>query len=179
MPKVLLIDSDGSLASRFEPYLKVHGYEVLVAKEGGEGMIQALSAKPDVIFLDGYLPDATGFQMCNRFRRKAETQGIPIIMVSNLAEFPNQQQYALERGANAHVLKSSKVVELGELVDRYVGMLQEPKYQTPPVNVPNRAKSGQPVPAARPPFDLSERIHMELNPRLRDLIIRDSEDASA
>ena len=120
MAKVLIIDQDTHLTELLASYLTGQGFKVYTVQRGNEGLVKALKIKPDVILLDAMMPDATGLQMCRRFREHQATQDTPIIMMSSLARFPNQQKYAMERGANEFIPKPLKVFELGELVDKYV-----------------------------------------------------------
>lgn len=163
MAKVLLIDGNGNLTQQVRGHLVNRGYDVLVARKGSEGMAQAIQEKPDVILLDGVLPDATGFQMCNQFRRNAETQSIPIIMLSGIAHYANQQQFALERGANEHVSTYREVVELGEIVDKYIDPSKKPTLKARPLN---------------PPATIEDRIHEALR-RIQTSIDDNPEQKSA
>jgi DNA-binding response OmpR family regulator len=131
MATVLIIENDDYLGQLLRDYLLTLDFTVLIARTGEEGMAQAIAKKPNVILLEGVLPDATGFQMCNRLRSCAQTKTTPIIMMSGLAHFPNQQKFALERGANEHISKPVKIVELGEMVDRYTSQPEKMKPLAP------------------------------------------------
>jgi DNA-binding response OmpR family regulator len=120
MAKVLIIDDDVHITRLLQTHLSDEGFEVTVAHRGEDGLAKALEAAPDLIMLDVMLPDATGFQMCSRFRRTPATRSTPIIMMTGVAKYPNQQVYALERGANEYLLKPFRILEVGELVHSYV-----------------------------------------------------------
>src|SRR5262249_3386132 len=70
--------------------------------------------------LDVFLPDSTGFQICSQIRKNTATRSIPVIMMTGTARFPNQQAFGLERGANEYIAKPIDVVELGEMVHKYI-----------------------------------------------------------
>jgi DNA-binding response OmpR family regulator len=154
MATVLLVENDDYLGQLIRDYLMSLDFTVLIAKTGEEGMTIAMEKTPQVILLEGVLPDATGFQMCNRFRSCPQTKETPIIMMSGLANFPNQQKFALERGANEHISKPVKIVELGEMVDRYT-------------SDPEKAKSRQPE---ANPYSLWTHVHEALSDRLRQAL---------
>jgi CheY-like chemotaxis protein len=164
--KVLLIEHDPHQAKLIQDYLGSLKCEVWVAPSGESGMAQALEKKPDVILLDGVLPDATGFQMCTRLRGCPETKAIPIIMMSALAQFANQQKFAFERGANEHISKPLKIVELGELVDKYT--VSETQ-KNPPL---------MPSPGPRARYSLWTQIHQALSDRLRQALSDRDEEKS-
>jgi DNA-binding response OmpR family regulator len=121
MANILIIDDDVHVTRLLQSHLSDMGHKVTVAHRGEEGFISAQKATPDLIFLDVILPDATGFQMCSRFRKTPATETTPILMMTGVARFPNQQGYAMERGANEYILKPFDILEMGDMVDRYVG----------------------------------------------------------
>ena len=147
MASILIIEDDIHVAGLLRSHFSDEGYQVSVVHRGEEGLAAALKATPDLILLDVILPDATGFQMCNQFRRTAATQAVPIIVMTGVARFPNQQAFAMERGANEYVLKPFKILEMGELVDKYIGSKR------------TQPKTSKPLPAPSPETavgDLSE-----------------------
>jgi DNA-binding response OmpR family regulator len=120
MPKVLIIDDDPHVSGLLKTYLSEEGCEVTLTQQGEEGYQEAMRSNPDVILLDVMLPDQTGFQLCNRLRKAPATQSTPIIMLTGVARNPNQEGYARERGANEYVHKPFRMVEVGDLVQRYL-----------------------------------------------------------
>jgi DNA-binding response OmpR family regulator len=122
---LLIIDDDHQVADLLCSYFSEEGHDVSLAYTGNDGLAQAVGDPPDVILLDVMLPDLTGFQMCGRFRQTMETKAIPILMMSGVARYPNQKDFAFERGANEYILKPFKILELGELVDRYIAAKRE------------------------------------------------------
>src|SRR4051794_8273706 len=99
MATVLVIDDDMDVTQLLENQLKDEGLNVQVAHQGEEGLAKALQTMPDLIMLDVFLPDATGFQICSQIRKNRTPQAVPIIMMTGAARFPNQQRFGLERGA--------------------------------------------------------------------------------
>ena len=113
MGQVLIIDDDEHITRLLETHLTDEGHQVTVTHDGETGMSQAERMTPDLIMLDVFLPDATGYQMCNRLRKNPSTRTTPIIMMTGAARFPNQQMYGRQRGANESV---ERVVEPRHLV---------------------------------------------------------------
>lgn len=164
MANVLIIDQDSHLTGLLKTYLSNQGCKVFSVSRGSEALVQAQKVKPDLIIMDAIMPDATGFQMCNRFRQNEATQAVPIIMMSTLAHFPNQQQYAFERGANEFVSKPLKMFELGELVDKYTSFT--PGHEKPaPAPAP---EAGAPTEIKQiTPFTLAKPVvNLEISPTL-------------
>src|SRR5438105_10598699 len=105
MANVLVIDDDEDVTRLLEAQLGEQGHRVTVAHHGDEGMAKAFSAAPDLIMLDVFLPDSTGFQICSQIRKNAMTHSVPIIMMTGADRFPNQQAFGPERGANEYIFK--------------------------------------------------------------------------
>ena len=122
MANVLVIDDDQDITRLLQTQLSEEGHRVTVAHQGDEGLAKALKAAPDLIMLDVFLPDATGYQICNQIRKNAATESTPVIMMTGAARFPNQQQFGLDRGANEYILKPFQIFALSELVNSYIGM---------------------------------------------------------
>jgi len=81
-PKVLLIDDERSLHELVEEMLHGHGYQLIHAFDGTEGLELAQRNKPDVIILDLMMPGIDGFEVAARLKQDRETQQIPIIVLT-------------------------------------------------------------------------------------------------
>ena len=85
------------------------GYEVVVARDGREGVDKAATAKPDIILLDVMLPLMSGLDVCRTLRsRGIET---PIIMLTARGE-EIDKVVGLEVGADDYVTKPFSIKEL-------------------------------------------------------------------
>ena len=73
--KILVIeDSPEFLGVLAEDVLPLHGYEVLTATTGREGLSKLSSESPDLVLLDLELPDMSGMEI---LRRVEEAASIP------------------------------------------------------------------------------------------------------
>src|SRR5271166_2115247 len=108
MAKILVIDDDPSLGRALRIGLSARGYEVVVARSGGEGIAQASLAGPDVILLDLGLPDLDGIEVC---RRLVAFTPAPIIVLS-AAGAEERKVAALDSGADDYVTKPFGMAEL-------------------------------------------------------------------
>ena len=79
---VLLIEDSKTQAAQIQATLESLGLRVTVAYDGPEGLRAALENPPSLIVLDVKLPTMDGFQVCRRLKRAAETQQIPVIMLT-------------------------------------------------------------------------------------------------
>ncbi len=162
MARVLVIDDDFMVTRLLEEHLSNEGHVVTVVHMAEEGFELATKTPPELIMLDVNLPDATGFQMCGRFREDPRTREIPIIMMTGAARFPNQQSIGRQMGANDYILKPFNVVEVGEKVNVLVGgkpqELQGAKGHetTPPHSGPPSSNGAPEVPNGHDPISFKE-----------------------
>ncbi len=108
MARILLIDDDASLLRALRIGLGARGYDVVLARTGGEGITQASLTSPDVVVLDLGLDDLDGIEVCRRLR--AWTQ-VPIIVLS-AAGSEDRKVAALDSGADDYVTKPFGMAEL-------------------------------------------------------------------
>jgi two-component system alkaline phosphatase synthesis response regulator PhoP len=85
------------------------GYDVLVARDGKEGLTRALADNPDVILLDIMLPKMSGLDVCRQLR----SNGIdtPVIMLTARGQ-EIDKVIGLEMGADDYVTKPFSIKEL-------------------------------------------------------------------
>jgi diguanylate cyclase (GGDEF)-like protein len=86
--RVLVVEDDASMASALTDALSQCGYRVDCARDGSEGLQQALLAPPDVVLLDVNLPGMSGFDAAASLRRATPTRGVPIVFFSGAADLP-------------------------------------------------------------------------------------------
>ena len=66
--KVLIIEDEESIQKLLKARLEKAGYDVRLASDGAQGMKAVLEMKPQVIILDVMLPDANGFDLCQKIK---------------------------------------------------------------------------------------------------------------
>jgi CheY-like chemotaxis protein len=92
---VLLIDDDQDFRISVRSLLETHGYQVLEAASGHEGLRQVLEHKPDVILLDIMMVTSVeGYGVTHALKYQdeyAEHSHIPIFMVSSIEESPDER----------------------------------------------------------------------------------------
>ncbi|HEY8081328.1 MAG TPA: response regulator transcription factor [Acidimicrobiales bacterium] len=105
---VLVVDDDRALLRALSIGLAARGYEVLTARTGTDGVVQASLRQPDVVVLDLSLPDIDGVEVCRRIRGFSE---VPIVILSALGS-EDRKVDALDRGADDYVTKPFGMAEL-------------------------------------------------------------------
>jgi PAS domain S-box-containing protein len=110
--RILLAEDHVANILTIGEYLESHGYQVIVAHDGGEALEKAQEADPDLILVDIQMPVIDGLQVTSRLRTQARFTRTPIIALTALA-MPGDRERCLLAGANEYM---SKPVSLQGLV---------------------------------------------------------------
>ena len=115
--KVLLADDDPILHRVLTHRLGREGYEVLSAYNGREALDLASRQPPDLLILDGIMPELDGFAVLREWRAKEARARIPVVMLTAR----NREEDvvgALEGGAVDYLTKPFSPAELVARVKR-------------------------------------------------------------
>ena len=113
--KVLTIDDDKFIHKMINNSVS-EDYQVIIANDGFEGIRQAAAEKPDIILLDIEMPKMNGYETCAKLKRNPETQSIPIMFLSSLANQKSRLK-CFEAGASDFLLKPFNKIELQAKLD--------------------------------------------------------------
>lgn len=121
---VLIIDDDPRFSNILMDIASENGFKPLVARDGRSGLAMAIKVKPDAIVLDLMLPDVHGSEVFKSLKRYANTQNIPVQIISTIEEQPSNRIH----GAIGYVLKQGQHEPLVEVFERFAAHLSiEPK----------------------------------------------------
>ncbi|MCK5154240.1 MAG: response regulator [Spirochaetales bacterium] len=101
---ILIIDDDPFNIKIISAYLLENGYSVINASDGRSGIEMAREEKPDLILLDILMPRLNGFETCKILKETVDTERIPVIFLTALAESSSIKK-AFEAGAVDYVTK--------------------------------------------------------------------------
>lgn len=73
--RILVVDDSPTEIHIFKRILEKQGYQILVAKDGQEGVEIAKQELPDLILMDVVMPVLNGFQAAEEFRYHIEHSG--------------------------------------------------------------------------------------------------------
>src|SRR3974377_595841 len=79
---VLTHDAQPFFFTMQQDLLKKHGYRVVSANNGADGLTRAKQHKPDLILLDVEMPGMDGFAVCQKLKRDAELRQIPVLILT-------------------------------------------------------------------------------------------------
>lgn len=103
--RILLVEDEKIIVELVERKLKEEGYEVVVARDGEEGLEKLEEEKPDLILLDIVMPRMDGFEVMEKMMEEEMTDSIPIIIISNSGQ-PVELDRAQELGARDWLIKT-------------------------------------------------------------------------
>jgi signal transduction histidine kinase len=103
-PRVLIIEDSRTQARQLAAILEAEGFAVEVAPDGERGLAACAERPPDAVVCDIVMPGVHGFEVCRRLRADPATRGLPVMLMTSLAD-PADVVRALEAGADNFVTK--------------------------------------------------------------------------
>ncbi len=125
MSKILLVEDDSVTRLLLKRELHLAGYEVSVAKNGEEGLQQAMQLRPALIICDWVMPLMDGVELCRYVKASPELANIFFILLT-VREAIADRVEGLDAGADDFL---SKPVNLNELLARVRAGLRLYQYQ--------------------------------------------------
>ncbi len=117
--RILLVDDDPDIVESIRAALESCGYEVLIARDGNQGLVLAETENPDLVILDMMMPKRSGFLVLERLRR---TRRVPIrIIMITANEGSRHKAYAEMLGVDDYIRKPFAMDRLLESVQRVLG----------------------------------------------------------
>ncbi len=103
--RILLIEDDSFISQLYALKFSKTPYELILARDGAEGLALSKDQKPDLILLDVILPKENGFSVLESFKNDEATKNIPVILLTNLGQQENIQK-GMNLGAADYVIKA-------------------------------------------------------------------------
>lgn len=111
--KLLIVDDDEALLRALQLYFDRHGYSVIRAKKGSEGLRKLYQSHPDLVCLDVMMPGIDGWEVLKRIR---EMTDVPVIMLTARGG-ETERVKGLKLGADDYVSKPFSMRELEARVE--------------------------------------------------------------
>jgi len=109
MTKILVIDDDARDRGLLVAVLEERGYEVILADNGGAGLMLCHRRTPDAVVLDLNMPGIDGRTILRQLRILHPT--LPVVVFSGRTEEVEQEM--LNQGATAFIQKAFSLDQLG------------------------------------------------------------------
>jgi DNA-binding response OmpR family regulator len=114
--RVLLVDDDTEIVESMRAVLESRGYEILVARDGNQGLAMAESEEPDLVVLDMMMPKRSGFLVLEKLRRSRPVPMRVIMITAN--EGSRHKAYAEMLGVDDYIRKPFAMDRLLASIDR-------------------------------------------------------------
>jgi len=123
MERILIADDNEGARALLTSLLESRGYNVTVTCDGFEALeqLQQSESAPDLMLLDIEMPRMDGCEVCTRVKSRADTRGIPVVLVSGLADTADR---ASQAGADGFVNKPYRLDTLLAEVRRQLPVLK-------------------------------------------------------
>ena len=109
MSRILVVEDNANLAFGLSTSLELEGHQVIVARDGAEGLRGAREHAPDLVILDLMLPEMDGYRVLKALRE--EGRDVPVlILTARGAESDKVLGFRL--GADDYVTKPFGLLEL-------------------------------------------------------------------
>ena len=109
--RILVVDDSPTEVVVFKKILAKHGYQILIANDGQEGVELAIKELPDLILMDVVMPVLNGFQATRQLKNNESTANIPVIMVTTKDQ-QTDINWGMRQGANEYMVKPISPAEL-------------------------------------------------------------------
>ena len=117
--RILLVDDDREIVESMRIALEAANYEVLVARDGNQGLAMAEREDPDLVILDMMMPKRSGFLVLEKLRR---TRPVPLrIIMVTANEGSRHKAYAETLGVDDYIRKPFAMDRLLDSVGRLLG----------------------------------------------------------
>ena len=114
--RILVVDDDYEIIDALRYALEAKGFEVMIARDGNQGLAMAEREVPDLVILDMMMPKRSGFLVLEKLRR---THAAPIRVIMITAnEGSRHKAYAEMLGVDDYIRKPFAMDRLVESVSR-------------------------------------------------------------
>jgi len=114
--RILLVDDDMEIIEAMRYALEAKGYQILVARDGNQGLAMAEREDPDLVILDMMMPKRSGFLVLERLRR---TRPVPLRLIMVTANEGSRHKAAAEMlGVDDYIRKPFAMDRLLDSVNR-------------------------------------------------------------
>ena len=117
--KILIVEDNENNRSLFRDILSYHGYEIMVACDGQEGVDMARALSPDLILMDIQMPGMDGITAGTILKGDPATAGLKIIALTSFA-MRGDREMILAAGFDGYLSKPISTRELPQMVKKWL-----------------------------------------------------------
>ena len=101
---VLIVEDQIEMRAINAMYLHHHGYRVLAADNGVDGVRAAREEMPDIILMDISIPGLDGIRATEQLKRDPDTGGIPVLIIT-AHPYGSVGKRAVDAGCDGYLTK--------------------------------------------------------------------------
>jgi len=117
--KILIVDDEEFILNLLTNGLIEDGFEVRIAKNGFDALMEVEKNTPDLIISDIMMPRLSGLDLLKGLKNNDKTKDIPILLISAV-DHADTVQEGLDLGANDYITKPFKISEILGKVRHYL-----------------------------------------------------------
>lgn len=118
-PLIACIDDSPVIAQALENILKPAGYRILKITQPLQQMSTLVKNKPDLIFLDLVMPDASGHSLCSFMRKTPAFRETPIVILTSKDGLVDRTRAKLT-GASDFLVKPPEAEKVLQVIHKYL-----------------------------------------------------------
>lgn len=134
MSRVLLADDSPHAQRMGERILREEGFEVASVTDGATAMIRLQDVDPDLILLDAFLPQKSGYDICSEIKQNPNLSFTSVVLTYGLTEALDHGKVSLS-GADATLQKPFESGSLLELIRPLVEQSKKRRDDAPQVRI--------------------------------------------
>lgn len=120
MARILIVDDSPTETFRFREILTKHGFEVIEASNGADGVTMAQAEQPDLVLMDVVMPGVNGFQATREISRGENTKHIPVVIVSTKDQATDRVWK--RQGARDYLTKPIEESQLIDVIKQHLNL---------------------------------------------------------
>ncbi len=117
--KVLIVEDNELNMKLFNDLLTAHGYDTVLAGDGGEALALARRHHPDLILMDIQLPQISGLEVTRQLKQDPELKRIPVIAVTAFA-MKGDREKIRAGGCEDYIAKPISIAAFLQTVERFL-----------------------------------------------------------
>ncbi len=121
--KILVVDDEELTTQLAKTFLEKHGFNVITAFDGEEGLRMAKAENPDLILLDVMLPYMDGFEVCKKLKESDNFKNIPILMFTAKGLISDIEK-GQAVGADEYIIKPFSGKALVATIRKHLGITE-------------------------------------------------------
>ncbi len=121
--KILVVDDEELTTELAKTFLEKHGFNVIIAFDGEEGLRKAQAEKPDLILLDVMLPTMDGFAVCKKLKESNDFKNTPILMFTAKG-LSSDIEKGQAVGADEYIIKPFSGKALVATIRKHLGLTE-------------------------------------------------------